>query len=67
MTAIWDVAVCSLVDIYGSFDGAYCLHHQDGEEVVSMFMSYGFLDEHRILMLSLTFLCSTLTVEWEET
>jgi hypothetical protein len=28
MTVLWDVAPCSLVDIYRRFRGVYCLHHQ---------------------------------------
>jgi hypothetical protein len=31
MTILWDVVVCSLVDIDGCFRGAYCLHHQGDE------------------------------------
>jgi hypothetical protein len=26
----WDVAPCSLVEVYRRFRGAYCLHHQGG-------------------------------------
>jgi hypothetical protein len=26
MTVFWDVATCSLGDVYQSFRGAYCLH-----------------------------------------
>jgi hypothetical protein len=29
MTVLWGVALCSLVDIYRLFRGAYCLNHQD--------------------------------------
>jgi hypothetical protein len=28
MTVFWDVAPCSLVEVYRRFRGAYCLHHQ---------------------------------------
>jgi hypothetical protein len=28
MTAFWDIAPCSLVDVDRRFRGAYCLHHQ---------------------------------------
>jgi hypothetical protein len=28
MTVFWDIAPCSLVEVYGWFGGAYCLHHQ---------------------------------------
>jgi hypothetical protein len=28
MTAFWDVALCSFVDVDRRFRGAYCLHHQ---------------------------------------
>jgi hypothetical protein len=28
MTVLWDVAPCSLVEVYWCFKGAYCLHHQ---------------------------------------
>jgi hypothetical protein len=31
MTAFWDVAPCSLIEVYGRFRGAYCLHHQGDE------------------------------------
>jgi hypothetical protein len=27
MTVIWDVALCSLAEVYRRFRGAYCLHH----------------------------------------
>jgi hypothetical protein len=29
MTVVWDVAPCSLVEIYQRFRGSYCRHHQD--------------------------------------
>jgi hypothetical protein len=29
MTAFWNVALCSLVEVYRCFKGAYCLYHQD--------------------------------------
>jgi hypothetical protein len=25
--AVWDIASCSLVEVYRRFRGAYCLHH----------------------------------------
>jgi hypothetical protein len=28
MTVLWDIAPCSLVEVYRRFRGAYCLHHQ---------------------------------------
>jgi hypothetical protein len=28
MTAVWDVAPCSLAEVVRRFRGAYCLHHQ---------------------------------------
>jgi hypothetical protein len=28
ITVLWDVAPCSLVEVYRRFRGAYCLHHQ---------------------------------------
>jgi hypothetical protein len=28
MTAFWDIALCSLVEVDQLFRGAYCLHHQ---------------------------------------
>jgi hypothetical protein len=31
MTVFWDVAPCSLVDVYRRFRGTYCLHHQGDE------------------------------------
>jgi hypothetical protein len=29
VTVFWDVAPCSLVEVYQHFRGACCLHHQD--------------------------------------
>jgi hypothetical protein len=29
MTAVWDIALFSLVEVNRRFRGAYCLHHQD--------------------------------------
>jgi hypothetical protein len=29
MAVFWDVAPCSLVEVYRLFRGACCLHHQD--------------------------------------
>jgi hypothetical protein len=31
MTVFWDVAPCSLVEIYLRFRGAYCLNHQGND------------------------------------
>jgi hypothetical protein len=31
MTAFWDVAPCSLVEVDRRFRGVYCLHYQDDE------------------------------------
>jgi hypothetical protein len=28
MTVFWDIAPCSLVEVYRRFRGACCLHHQ---------------------------------------
>jgi hypothetical protein len=28
MTVFWDVVLCSVVEVYYCFRGAYCLHHQ---------------------------------------
>jgi hypothetical protein len=39
MTVFWDVAPCSLVEIYRRFRGAYCLHHQ-GDHSVQNILSY---------------------------
>jgi hypothetical protein len=27
-TSLWDIALCSLVQVYRRFRDAYCLHHQ---------------------------------------
>jgi hypothetical protein len=32
MTAFWDVAPCSVVEVYQYFTGAYCHHHQGDEQ-----------------------------------
>jgi hypothetical protein len=32
MAVFWVVAPCSLVEVYRSFRGAYCLHHQRASE-----------------------------------
>jgi hypothetical protein len=34
----WDVASCSLVDVYRRFRGVWCLHHEDdgGRELISV-------------------------------
>jgi hypothetical protein len=31
MTVMWDVAPCSLVEVYRRFGGACCRHHQSDE------------------------------------
>jgi hypothetical protein len=31
----WDVAPCSLVEVYRRFRGAYCLHYQGDEEAAN--------------------------------
>jgi hypothetical protein len=31
MTVFWDVAPCSLIEVYRRFRGACCLHHQVDE------------------------------------
>jgi hypothetical protein len=33
MAVFWDVAPCSLVEVYRRFRGACCLHHQGGLKV----------------------------------
>jgi SNF family Na+-dependent transporter len=33
MTALWNIALCSLVEVDRHFRGAYCLHHQGNEAV----------------------------------
>jgi hypothetical protein len=33
MTVFWDVALCSLIEIYRLSRGAYCLHHQGDESL----------------------------------
>jgi hypothetical protein len=35
ITAIWDVALCSLVEVDHRFRGACCLHHQGDENLKS--------------------------------
>jgi hypothetical protein len=31
--AFWDIAPCSLLGVDRRFGGAYCLHHEDDDEV----------------------------------
>jgi hypothetical protein len=38
MTAFWDVAPCSIAEVYRCFIGAYCLHHQGDERSFSDFL-----------------------------
>jgi hypothetical protein len=40
MTAFWDIAPCSLVEVDRRFRGAYCLHYQ-GDETLGFFDSKG--------------------------
>jgi hypothetical protein len=43
MTAFWDIAPCSLVEVDRHFRGAYCLHHQGDlmiEAVSSFYFKY---------------------------
>jgi hypothetical protein len=35
MTAFWNIALCSLVEVDRRFKGAYCLHHQDDNGAIS--------------------------------
>jgi hypothetical protein len=37
MTAFWDVALCTLMELDWCFRGAYCLHHQGDEVAVCTF------------------------------
>jgi hypothetical protein len=39
MTAFWDIAPCSLVEVDRRFRGAYCLHHQDDELIALMIIA----------------------------
>jgi hypothetical protein len=36
MAVFWVVALCSLVEVYGHFRGACCLHHQDDDHCPNM-------------------------------
>jgi hypothetical protein len=36
----WDVAPCSLVDIYGRFRDAYCLSHQGDRPVANVSVTF---------------------------
>jgi hypothetical protein len=38
MAAFWDVAPCSLVEVYRRFSSAYCLHNQ-GDDGLNMIQS----------------------------
>jgi hypothetical protein len=38
MTVFWDVAPCSLIEIYRRYSGAYCLHHNRSDDEGSMYL-----------------------------
>jgi hypothetical protein len=38
MTVCWDVAQCSVVEVYRRFRGAYCLHHQGDKWLIALMM-----------------------------
>jgi hypothetical protein len=53
MTAIWDIAPCSLVEVVQHFRGAYCLHHQgDDDELLQDYM-WCYIPEGRHLHLKI--------------
>jgi hypothetical protein len=37
ITALWDIASCSLVEVNQRFGGAYCLHHQGDDDIIPEF------------------------------
>jgi hypothetical protein len=47
MTVFWIVEPCSLVQVYRRFRGAYCLYHQDDQEVNTSEMSVNFYQTTR--------------------
>jgi hypothetical protein len=44
MTVFWDVAPCSLVEVYQRFRGAYCLLHQGDESLIALMCCVGTFD-----------------------
>jgi hypothetical protein len=38
MAVFWDIAPCSLVEVYRRFRGAFCLHHQGDESLITLMM-----------------------------
>jgi hypothetical protein len=38
ITALWDTAPCSLVEVDRSLRGAYCLHHQGDDETIRRYI-----------------------------
>jgi hypothetical protein len=38
MAVFWDVAPCSLVEVYQRFRGPCCLHHQGHESLIALIM-----------------------------
>jgi hypothetical protein len=38
MTVFWDIAPCCLVEVYRRFRGAYCLHHQGDESLITLML-----------------------------
>jgi hypothetical protein len=47
MTVFWDVAPCSLVEVYRRFRCAHCLHHQGDETTRTSKMSVNFYQTAR--------------------
>jgi hypothetical protein len=39
ITVFWDVAPCSMVEVYRRFTGVYCLHHQGDETSVYLYQT----------------------------